>query len=134
MQKMNNEIDKNNSAPSRGNLLSKLYGRLIPESIADRICYPEGGCHQHCWYEVAKAIEDKNYPIQLELHCGCGRVIPFASQHFSELLLQILEDLSKATKGEQLEAIKASVPEQVIEQAWDMASDKLKRHCHRLCQ
>ena len=126
-------IDKDNKALSRGELLSKMYGRIIPETLADKICYPEDGEHHHLWYEVYTFDEENAYKSTVELCCGCGKRIRYASNLYSELLLQIVEDFAVATTKEQLDWIKASVPKQVIDDAWELTSNKTRKHCYQLC-
>lgn len=132
--KLRSVVDQGNTAPSRGVLLTKLYGRHIPESLADNVCYPEDGIHHHLWYEVKMATKQVTQPIILELHCSCGKVIKYGGSYYSELLLQILEDLEAAIDINQLKEIKAGIPLKVFEDAWDLASDSIKRHCHSLAK
>lgn len=126
-------VDKNNKTLSRGDFLSRLYGRVIPESLADKICYPEEGEHHHLWYKVETIdTDDKNYPLVLELNCACGKKIRYASHQFSELLLQLVQEMKDAKTLRTLKHIKASVPEEVIDEAWKLADESVKKHCYQL--
>ncbi len=127
-------IDLDKKIVSRETLLSEIYGRVIPASLAKKVCFPEDGKHHHLWYEVnAIGHNGRAYETRLELNCGCGKVIAYGSQYYSELLLGLIESMAEAEDEEVLKYIKATVPPKVIEEAWELASDSVKRHCYQLC-
>ncbi len=127
-------IDLEGKALTRRNLLSELYGRVIPASLAKKVCFPEDGKHHHLWYEVKSVTHTgRAYETRLELNCGCGKVIAYGSQYYSELLLGLIESMAEAKDEDVLKYIKATVPERVIQDAWKLASDKVKKHCYQLC-